>query len=777
MRFRKIRPTHTPRSTTTQRHPALHIILHNRAAQITTIMAEISLFKHIKDTVPQSAIDMDLFLDAIKNGMWESVFYKYKAGAITKTDAPCVTMSGTFSGRKDALLVQHSGFICIDIDKCDVDEVKSLLSPDPYVYAIFSSISGAGVAVVFKINGNNHRDMFTSISEYLYDKYRIICDASCINVSRARFVSYDSNMWLNTLAKKYAIPPMVKESKRRVSNTIHLSAQFEKILDELESKAIDITFNYSDWLRVGFAISSEYGENGREYFHRVSNVSSKYQPHECDKQYDNCLRAKRSGVNIGTFYYYVKEAGIQIISESVKKLASSLSNNKKAGLTKQVAIQTAMQFSGETDEALIENIANQIYDKDINFESDKCLGDQLEEWLLQTYNLRKNEITRYIEIGEKQIDKFELNDIFRLAKKIFPKLTYELMDRTIHSKFIREYNPLFDFFRDHQDLLPAASGTIDRYFGAINSGSKKDYTVYFGKKWLVSAIAAAHGHHSPLLLVLCGTQNSGKTEFFRRLLPKSLYEKFFAESKLDAGKDDEILMTQKWFIFDDEMGGKSKKDTKKLKEYLSKQYFTLREPYGSGNVTLRRLAILCGSTNDEEILFDPTGNRRIIPIGVQSLDFAVLDTIDRTALIMDAYQHYRDGFDYQLSKSDIELLNSSTSRFEAINLEYDLIMTHFSAPDTTNQYSAVYMTMPEIKQKLELFTKTILNVNKLGQELKRIGIERKYITIRGQKTARVWAYFIIDYGGSNPLTSAALNSERQVTDGNPALFTNEPLPF
>ena len=62
------------------------------------------------------------------------------------------------------------------------------------------------------------------------------------------------------------------------------------------------------------------------------------------------------------------------------------------------------------------------------------------------------------------------------------------------------------------------------------------------------------------MLVLAGeTQGTGKTHFFRYLLPNKL-QNLYAESKMDNGKDDEILMTKKWIIVDDEMGGKSKEN-------------------------------------------------------------------------------------------------------------------------------------------------------------------------------------------------------------------------
>jgi predicted P-loop ATPase len=119
-------------------------------------------------------------------------------------------------------------------------------------------------------------------------------------------------------------------------------------------------------------------------------------------------------------------------------------------------------------------------------------------------------------------------------------------------------------------------------------------------------IASIFGQTSPLVLVLAGErQNTGKTEFFRRLLPPQL-SNYYAESKLDGGKDDDILLTKKLIIMDDEFGGKSKLESKRFKELTSKASFSIRLPYGRTHRDLKRLAVLAGTTNDLGLISDPT---------------------------------------------------------------------------------------------------------------------------------------------------------------------------
>ncbi len=96
-----------------------------------------------------------------------------------------------------------------------------------------------------------------------------------------------------------------------------------------------------------------------------------------------------------------------------------------------------------------------------------------------------------------------------------------------------------------------------------------------------------------------------------------------------------------------------------MKELTSKQTFTLREPYGRVNVDLNRLAVLCGTTNDIEILNDPTGNRRLLPFEIESIDYEKYNAVDKTDLLMEAYQYYKDGVKWELTPSNFARLNSS----------------------------------------------------------------------------------------------------------------------
>lgn len=88
----------------------------------------------------------------------------------------------------------------------------------------------------------------------------------------------------------------------------------EVIIQRLESANTDITANYADWRDIGFAFADEFGEAGRDYFHRVSRYYPGYSQHICDKQYDNCLKSSGHGVTIKSFFHLAQQAGISLIT-------------------------------------------------------------------------------------------------------------------------------------------------------------------------------------------------------------------------------------------------------------------------------------------------------------------------------------------------------------------------------------------------------------------------------------------------------------------------------
>lgn len=128
-----------------------------------------------------------------------------------KGSLPAVTWSGTFNKRSAKELQQHSGLICLDIDKLLKDELAFLLlkiKKDPHTFICFISPSGNGLKVIIKIDATaeNHIDFFKSLEAYYLKTFKIEIDKSGKDVSRLCFLTYDTNIFVNENSLPYELP-------------------------------------------------------------------------------------------------------------------------------------------------------------------------------------------------------------------------------------------------------------------------------------------------------------------------------------------------------------------------------------------------------------------------------------------------------------------------------------------------------------------------------------------------------------------------------------------
>lgn len=692
----------------------------------------ISQYRNVSD---KEGIDIDImdFLHGIKIGSWQDQVLQIrnikdkKDRQDKKKSCPLVTISGSFSDRKDNALRKHSGLIAIDIDNIDnAETVKDVIKNDPYIFAAFVSISGSGLCLLIKIDGTRHKDAFDGLCKYLYDQYQIQVDRSGSNLSRARFISYDPHLILNEKSqtfKKY----LPKEKQREIPNIVFVQTDFDQMINEMVKRGVNCCEDYQDWIRIGFGLVNQFKDQGREYFHALSQLSSKYNRDDTDRQYDICLKAERSSskpVTIGTIYYHAKQAGIEFYSKQTKEIIKQAASQNRAGSDRKQIAKILHEHSGIAPE-LSQSIIDEVINKKVSYKSDNLIDDICS--FLKPYRLKKNLITRSVELKGKPIDDSDINSIFLDTKVAFENVTKDLICSILFSNRIETYDPILTFFhgrglKDAKDNCPNLTLLLE---SVISDTDNYDRWI---TKWLVSVVASAYKKHSPLVLVLCGEQQgTGKTHWFRYLLPQSL-QFLFAESKMDNGKDDEILMTKKWIILDDEYGGKSKREEKKLKEITSKQWINVREPYGRVSVDLKRLAVFCGTSNEIQILNDPTGNRRIIPIHILDIDKQKYNECDKEMLWIELHALYQAGYDYTILSDDIINLNANTEDFKQSTAEEELVATKLSPEGVMPEW----LNLTQIIQYLILDTKySNLSNTRLGVILSKQGFEKKRMKMGG----------------------------------------------
>jgi hypothetical protein len=718
-------------------------------------MSQINIFKDAYNTDPIETMSIDTFLDGVKLGRWKDQVERVRSCVDkdsrdeAKRSVPSVTVSGTFSKRTQADMITHSGFICIDVD---VQFDRSTLCRDPYTYALFDSVSKQGVAIIVRINPDKHSESFDYLKRHYFETYGLVIDTKPRNVVSLRFVSYDPYLYINPDARvSKSTTPKPKPIKS--IPVVYTGDQISQLVRDAVDRGVNIAESYEDYLNLSFALADEMGETGRNHFHSLASQSSKYRQEQADHQYSIALKRDSSGrrVTIGTFYHMLKQAGI-VLPKSDNTAITLAATAKKSGADTNTIAELIVTETG-VSQASAQRLAQSVAERpDITLgtiaSDPEHLIESLMIFLKTKYPLKRNLLTYKIEKSRSgdPIQEEQINDIYLHARAAFntPNVTKDLIQSIIFSSHTPSYHPIKEFIDRNRSIT--GEGSIDRLISCVRTNTP--HASIWIRKWLIGVQAAIDGHPVRSMLVFTGPQYNGKTEFFRRLLPSEL-KGYYAESKLDRGKDDELLMCQKLIVMDDEMGGKSKQDEKRLKELTSKETFSLRAPYRKDNMDYKRLAILCGTSNPTEIITDPTGNTRILPVKVDSIDFDAINSIDRTELFMEAYHAYNNGESWLLTRDEVSQLNSVSDDFSSISYEKELILQFFSAYNGEGHCD--WLTATEIKNEIEINTKQqIRNMGRFGIELRKLMGDPKSRK-KGNNVAK--CYPVIKTGSNQGLTT------------------------
>jgi hypothetical protein len=693
----------------------------------------ISSFRNIKDKSPQD-MGLDDFISGVRTGIWQDAVLRIrtiadkKSRQTEKEKCPNVRISGSFTSYSDKDLRKHSGYIAIDLDDTtqSPEVVKEMVANDPYVSAAFTSISGNGVCLLFKIDPTRHLDSFEGLAAYLYESYGLIVDQSGKNVSRARYVSFDPHLIENpsaSLFKKY----LPKKKAAPVNKVVFVQSDFDEIITQLYSKGVNLTETYHEWVSIAYSLISQYAEGGLEYFHTLSSLSSKYDHGATGRQYSNCLKSHATGgrasiATIATIYHHAKQAGVDIYSTRTKEIIRATVSQSKAGV-KAPEIANYLEKFQEISAAEALPIVTSIISNNVT-QAEGNIIDDIQGYLGQ-YALQRNTITRNLETNNRLVDDTEINSIYCDLKSIDKEISKDLVLSVMYSNRTQSYNPILKWYSENKET--ARGGQLDALCRSIITDTQ--HHEIFITKWLVSIIASIHGYHSPLALVLTGGIRKGKTQFFRRLLPRAL-KQLYSEQKIRDDKDAFILMTKKLICMNDEWDGMSKAEDTFFKSLMDKDLFSIREPYGRISVDLKRLAVVCGTSNTKEIILDPDNNRRIIPVDVNSIDFALYNSVDKGALFLELWDMYLAGYDYEMSFDDIQKLLESSECHNIISSEAELLHANFTKPAST--MFAKQLTNSEILAFLKKETGAVLSPKRLGAVLKNSGFEQARVKKNGQ---------------------------------------------
>jgi predicted P-loop ATPase len=701
-----------------------------------------SKYRNVED---KNKVDISIvdYIELIKNNPQQSLVFEIRAKKANNEDTKflkskleCITGSAVMNqgSKVKSNIHELNGLIVIDIDD-EVDfEALTKIKNDKYTLIAHRSVSGKGVCIFVKINPKKFLESFNDLGQYYWDNFNLTIDPSCKNENRLRYISYDTDIFYNEKALKFTSKTKIEKPKTKES-FIFVQDDFSILIDKLSN--IDLCQDdYSRYCTIGFAIGSKFGVSGLDYFKAICQNGSKYNAKDVEKHYKHFC--KDGGITIASLYHLAKQEGIEIYSDKTKKIIqrTQVMKSQAVGTTADKIVEV-LQTYDKIDNVDLNLVAEVLKLKtQIKFEDEENEIVKLRNFILENYNPKLNTLTNDLYINDEVLEDNKLNSIYLTAKILLQKVTKSDVFDIINSETTPRINPVTDFFNDKN----YEAGIIQQYIDCIEP--QNDYNRWAFKKWIVGAVhnwisPVKETKVSPLTLVLCGVkQGTGKTSFFRNLLPNELQE-YLIETKIDGkDKDSLISLAKGLIVLDDEFGGLAMKDVKDFKKVADTNEMSIRTAYARTSKKFKRRGALCGTSNDTHVLKDVTGNRRILPIQVEKIDYNKMITLDTDSLWREAIQLHRSGFDWKIYTSeDINYLNQSTiNNIEVMPVE-ELFFNRFSLDLNDVFTQRRVMNQGDILNSLNL--NTAINVSKY--DVKDIFVKNKleYRTYRVNGVVRI----------------------------------------
>ncbi|XZF63280.1 MAG: VapE domain-containing protein [Gloeotrichia echinulata DVL01] len=218
----------------------------------------------------------------------------------------------------------------------------------------------------------------------------------------------------------------------------------------------------------------------------------------------------------------------------------------------------------------------------------------------------------------------------------------------------QSYHPVQEYLEKVAEKYPEPDLSVldnlaTKYFGS----TERLHNVYM-RKTLIAAVAriyepeCKHDH----VTVIVGEQGTGKSTFWKTLFGTE----FFSDQLGEASKaeDDLMKLHQFWALEWSEFETVyRRKEVGQIKKFITSPVDNFRVPYARKNKDFPRQSILCGTTNETEILNDPTGSRRfwIINSTIEEIPTDQLEK-ERDLLWAAAYHAYSTGEIWFLDRSN-----------------------------------------------------------------------------------------------------------------------------
>lgn len=412
----------------------------------------------------------------------------------------------------------------------------------------------------------------------------------------------------------------------------------------------------------------------------------------------------------------------------------------KAGIPEEEVVrQVLIHYHRQSDEQTVRTILHNLYQECKGFGKKSALTPEqdtalrLEEFMERRYEFRYNTVLNDLEFRQRDSIHFYFKTMDRRARNSIAINTLKEgirawdrdVERYLTSDFVPLYNPVEEYLCgvgrwDGKDRIRALADLVP---------CNNPYWRELFYRWFLSMVAhwrgldRQHGNSTSPLLV--GAQGFRKSTYCRIILPPELRFGYTDSLDFKSKQDAERYLGRFMLVNLDEFDQINLNQQGFLKHLLQKPVANLRKPYASSIQEVRRYASFIGTSNQMDLLTDPSGSRRFICIEVT----APIDTnvaINYRQLYAQAMHDIYKGERYWLDDKDEAILKQTNRDFEQVTPLEQLFSSYFQPAES--EEAGEWLTAMEIFNYLQTKTRDRLSISKIacfGRSLRKLDIPCK----------------------------------------------------
>ena len=593
-------------------------------------------------------------------------------------------------GRAAENITRFMPYMIVDLDHIPADRmaaVEDCVKKSEYVRLAYRTISGHGLRVIVKVDGDvtkdNFNDAWMSANEMIKQLTSVEYDKQCGNVNRMCGLACDPRAVFRPLSKALKIKRFKTDKAKQKGRRPSCAKAGRTARHLVEGEGV------------------EYTEGQRNAY--VSRV-----------------------------IYWMNRFGIQ--EEKTLEWAldefseyDAANGHPIAGIVKNIYGKHNVEHNTCRPSA---------FASDNDSRPRKSTIMEVEAFLTARYRFRRNILSQEVEFAKMQsilpgtppsvgwegLSDSAENTLWIDMQRAGLNTDMQTLHAYLTSNYVEEFHPV----KHYLELLPEWDGH-DHIADLLRMVHCRDCSPadfdFYVRRWLVAMVAATLDNNvvNHQIFVLLGPQGTYKTSFMNNLLPPELRQYFCMKTNSQRmTKDDSFALAENILIDMEEIDSMGRQEVNQLKAMASQPFVKDRPVYGRSKVRLPHMASFCATGNNMQFLTDDTGNRRWLVFEVDHIDNPWEANINYAGVYSQIRHLLDTGFRYWFDTGEVAKLNKRNRAYETPNVARELISTRYRKPCENEK--PVYLTASDIVARFG--GQVRLSAVQVGKALQEMGIEQ-----------------------------------------------------